>query len=353
MSDQRPLDDDPFARVPDPTPAQPVPPEPVPGAPVGAAPGAPSPGAPEADAVPSSTTGDGFAPPTPPAPPEFPGAAPYGTAPHAAGPYAAGPYAAGPYVGVPPTTSAKAIASLVLSLVYACGLGSLAAVVLGHLARGEIRRSGGRIGGTGLATAGLVLGYLGLAVTLVIGTGLAVAAFRDVSGSTVLDLDDGSDAPPEPSAPPQPVSGVCPDVAALAEVLPPTLDYVLGSSTRDERGVIDCVYGQPGVSGGGDLVLVALQDDLTTLSVDAYFTERELDPPALDELGTAAGTADRFGIDRYVAPGTTIDYIDTGAARGERSAVISVPEAFGIPTQTLFVTTVEVLDGIRTPDNVV
>jgi hypothetical protein len=263
------------------------------------------------------------------------------------------PFGGSPYVGVPATTSAKAIASLVLSLVYACGLGSLAAVVLGHLARGEIRRSGGRIGGTGLATAGLVLGYLGLAITLVIGTGLAVAAFTEISRGNVLDADDGSDAPPEPSAPPQPVSGVCPDVAALTDVLPTGLDYALGSSTRDERGVVDCVYGQPGVSGGGDLVLVALQDDLTTLSVDAYFTERELDPPALDELGAAAGTADRFGIDRYVAPGTTIDYIDTGAARGERSVVISVPETFAIPTQTLFVTTVEVLDGIRVPDNVV
>jgi hypothetical protein len=238
-------------------------------------------------------------------------------------------------------------------LVYACGLGSLAAVVLGHLARGEIRRSGGRIGGTGLATAGLVLGYLGLAVTVLIGTGLAVAAFSDVSRGTVVDLDDSSPDLPEPSTPPQPVTGVCPDVSALVAILPGGTEYVLGSSTRDERGVVDCLYGQPGVSGGGDLVLVAVQDDLTTLTVDAYFVERELDPPALDELGAAAGTADRFGIDRYVAPGTTINYIDTAAARGERSVVISVPEAFGIATQTLFVTTVDVLDGIRTPDNVV
>jgi hypothetical protein len=43
-----------------------------------------------------------------------------------------------------------------------CGLGSIAAVVLGVMARGEIRRSAGRQQGDGLALAGIILGVLGV-----------------------------------------------------------------------------------------------------------------------------------------------------------------------------------------------
>ena len=43
------------------------------------------------------------------------------------------------------------------------GIGSIIAVILGHMAMGEISRSGGALGGRGAATFGLVLGYLGVA----------------------------------------------------------------------------------------------------------------------------------------------------------------------------------------------
>ena len=39
-------------------------------------------------------------------------------------------------------------------------LGSLVAVITGHMAKREIRESAGQLGGDGMATAGLVLGYL-------------------------------------------------------------------------------------------------------------------------------------------------------------------------------------------------
>lgn len=61
------------------------------------------------------------------------------------------------YVAPPP--SGKAIAALVLSLF---GI-SLLAVIFGHISRGEIKRSGGRLGGDGLAIAGLIIGWLGMA----------------------------------------------------------------------------------------------------------------------------------------------------------------------------------------------
>ena len=59
-------------------------------------------------------------------------------------------------------TSSLAIVSLVFGLLgwsFLPMLGSLDAIITGHLARGEIRREPARLQGDGLAIAGLVLGY--------------------------------------------------------------------------------------------------------------------------------------------------------------------------------------------------
>jgi len=74
------------------------------------------------------------------------------------------------------TTSGYAIASFVLGLA-GCGcafVGSLVAIVLGHVALAEIKKSEGRLGGRGLAIAGLVLGYVGLAAWIVYCIGLTL-----------------------------------------------------------------------------------------------------------------------------------------------------------------------------------
>lgn len=57
-----------------------------------------------------------------------------------------------------------AVASLVLSLLWLFGLGSVLAVVFGHVALRQIRESGEL--GRGLAIGGLAMGYLGTAVLL-------------------------------------------------------------------------------------------------------------------------------------------------------------------------------------------
>jgi hypothetical protein len=61
-------------------------------------------------------------------------------------------------------TNGYAIASLVLSLLWLWGIGSLIAIILGADARRTIKRTGQA--GYGLATAGITLGILGLAITL-------------------------------------------------------------------------------------------------------------------------------------------------------------------------------------------
>ena len=60
--------------------------------------------------------------------------------------------------------SGKATASLVCGvLFFFWPITALVAVILGHLALSEIKKSAGRLAGQGLAVAGLVLGYIGLA----------------------------------------------------------------------------------------------------------------------------------------------------------------------------------------------
>lgn len=60
-------------------------------------------------------------------------------------------------------TSGKAIASLICGVLFFIFPVAIVAVVLGHLSLSDIRRSGGRLVGNGVATAGLILGYMGLA----------------------------------------------------------------------------------------------------------------------------------------------------------------------------------------------
>jgi hypothetical protein len=65
---------------------------------------------------------------------------------------------------IPQESSGKALASLICGVFFFVFPSAIAAIVLGHLALAEIRKSAGRLGGQGIAVAGLVLGYLGVAV---------------------------------------------------------------------------------------------------------------------------------------------------------------------------------------------
>ncbi len=67
-------------------------------------------------------------------------------------------------LAVEPETSGKAIASLILGFFFVFFPAAIAAVVLGHISRSEIRRSGGRLKGSGMGLAGLIMGYFGIAL---------------------------------------------------------------------------------------------------------------------------------------------------------------------------------------------
>jgi len=87
-----------------------------------------------------------------------------------------------PYVSIAPQqkTSGLAIASMVLGIVWLGWLGSLLAVIFGHIALSQTKD--GRAGGRGMAIAGLVLGYVGV---------LTFVWFLIAMGSAADSVDSG------------------------------------------------------------------------------------------------------------------------------------------------------------------
>lgn len=59
-----------------------------------------------------------------------------------------------------PPTSELAVISLIASIVWLCGVGSVVALICGFLALGQTKD--GRRGGHGMAVAGIVIGAIGL-----------------------------------------------------------------------------------------------------------------------------------------------------------------------------------------------
>ena len=90
-------------------------------------------------------------------------------------------------IAAAPRTEPLAIVSLVLAIVsclfvftFPVALASgVAAVICAHLGRSKIRKSGGTLSGMGVTLAGLVIGYIGLAVAIV---------FTVFAGAMVLDM---------------------------------------------------------------------------------------------------------------------------------------------------------------------
>lgn len=78
-----------------------------------------------------------------------------------------------------------AITSLVLgalSLVCFGFLTGIPAIICGHLARGRVRQNPREYGGSGYALAGLIMGYVGVAVTLLIMPALLLPALSQAKG---------------------------------------------------------------------------------------------------------------------------------------------------------------------------
>src|SRR5512138_191265 len=70
---------------------------------------------------------------------------------------------------VPKPTSSLSLTSMIMGMLgwtLVPVVGGIIAVITGHMAKKEIRQSDGLLGGDGIATAGLVLGYANLVLAL-------------------------------------------------------------------------------------------------------------------------------------------------------------------------------------------
>lgn len=65
-------------------------------------------------------------------------------------------------------TNGSAIASLVLGIAWVFWIGSILALIFGYIGKTEIDRSGGHQTGRGLAIAGIVLGWVGVGLLLLV-----------------------------------------------------------------------------------------------------------------------------------------------------------------------------------------
>lgn len=98
-------------------------------------------------------------------------------------------YGQAPYVGAgfrpAPATNTLAIVSLVLAvlgLTFIPLIASVCAVVCGHVAKGQIKRTGE--GGSGFATAGLIVGYVSVALFVLVVAAIFIFAIAASNSST-------------------------------------------------------------------------------------------------------------------------------------------------------------------------
>ena len=80
------------------------------------------------------------------------------------------------------STNGMAIASMVLGIVWIYGIGSILALVFGYMARKQIAESQGTQQGGGMATAGIVLGWIGVGILAAVVVVAIISALGASSG---------------------------------------------------------------------------------------------------------------------------------------------------------------------------
>lgn len=90
------------------------------------------------------------------------------------------------------TTAIISLVAGILGLTVFPGIGSIIAVITGHMAKGEIARSGGALGGSGAATWGLILGYIGVALLVLSVCGIVLVFMGLCTLPFVIPVDTNS-----------------------------------------------------------------------------------------------------------------------------------------------------------------
>ncbi len=93
------------------------------------------------------------------------------------------------YENIEETTSIWAILSLISGIANYVGLwfiGAIVAIITGYVAKNEIEKSNGRVGGLGLAKAGLILGWVGIGLSVLTFCLTILIAVGVIGGSIAL-----------------------------------------------------------------------------------------------------------------------------------------------------------------------
>jgi hypothetical protein len=82
-------------------------------------------------------------------------------------------------------TNGLAVVSLLVGVLWFAGIGSVLALIFGYRARREIKNSGGIQTGSALAMAGIILGWIGILIPLIVIVGAGIALLLHGSNSGV------------------------------------------------------------------------------------------------------------------------------------------------------------------------
>ena len=202
-----------------------------------------------------------------------------------------------PVIPVPQPTKRKnplAVWSLVLgilSLTLCFLFAGIPAVICGHLASGRIKRSGGRVGGQGLALAGLITGYIGIGFSI-----LAVLLIVTIAIPNFLKAREAAQrmavAPGVRFSMPQPVSlqgKPLPDLVPLgltsADFPPgrPVLALLIDAEQRSSRHALKLLGDQADALKQKGVAVVVLQSGTMT---DDAFAEWKRDAAVPFQVGS-------------------------------------------------------------------
>jgi type IV pilus assembly protein PilA len=217
-----------------------------------------------------------------------------------------------PFTGLP-QSSGKAIGSLICGIFAFVFPSAVAAIVLGHLALSEIRKSAGRLTGHGIAMTGLILGYAGVAAIplilivaaiaipnllrsrMVANEASAVGSLRVINSSAVnYSSTYQNDFPPsmEALAGPRGAAAGCDHAQLIDDVLASgqksgyVFTYVPRSSVRGKKPVLS---------------LAARQSGCTSPGSDGYWLTA--DPIRRGTTGQRSFFTDQTGVIRFDARG--------------------------------------------------
>jgi len=153
-----------------------------------------------------------------------------------------------------PQTDGKATASLVLGILSILCFGlltGLPAIILGHISRGNIEQSRGRLTGAGMALTGLILGYVSIISTILIIAAIAIpnllrsrmAANESAAASTVRSISVSQVT----YSTTYPTQGYAPDLATLG---PGSTDSCSGGGTAEHACLLDGVLANARCTSG-------------------------------------------------------------------------------------------------------